>query len=52
MTDGPFDSRAIANLMLDDLSDDRRAVRLHADEGAELYSREELEQMVTSTYEM
>jgi hypothetical protein len=35
-----------------DLSDDRRAVRLHTDEGVELYSREELEQMVASTYEM
>lgn len=33
-------------------SDDRRAVRLHTDEGVELYSREELEQMVASTYEM
>lgn len=35
-----------------DPSDDRRAVRLHTDEGVELYSREELEQMVASTYEM
>ncbi|WP_232831419.1 hypothetical protein [Pseudogemmobacter bohemicus] len=35
-----------------DPSDDRRAVRLHTDEGLELYSREELEQMVASTYEM
>ncbi|WP_207189641.1 type VI toxin-antitoxin system SocB family DNA replication inhibitor toxin [Rhodobium orientis] len=33
-------------------SDGRRAVRLHTDEGVELYSREELEQMVASTYEM
>lgn len=35
-----------------DPSEDRRAVRLHSDEGVELYSRLELEQMVTSTYEM
>ena len=35
-----------------DPSNDRRAVRLHTDEGVELYSREELEQMVASTYEM
>ncbi len=35
-----------------DPSDDRRAVRLHTDEGVELYSREELEHMVASTYEM
>lgn len=32
--------------------DSRRAVRLHTDEGVELYSREELEFMVASTYEM
>lgn len=35
-----------------DPSDDRRVVKLHTDEGVELYSREELEQMVASTYEM
>ncbi|WP_026989628.1 type VI toxin-antitoxin system SocB family DNA replication inhibitor toxin [Fodinicurvata sediminis] len=35
-----------------DPSDGRRAVRLHTDEGVELYTREELELMVTSTYEM
>ncbi len=35
-----------------DPSDDRRAVRLHTDDGIELYPREELEQMVVSTYEM
>lgn len=35
-----------------DPSNDRRAVRLHTDEGVELYSREELEQMVASTYHM
>ena len=35
-----------------DPSEDRRAVRLHTDAGVELYSREELEQMVASTYEM
>ncbi len=35
-----------------DLSGDRRAVKLHADEGVPLYSREELERMVASTYEM
>lgn len=35
-----------------DPSDDRRAVRLHTDEGVELYSRDELETMVASTYEM
>lgn len=33
-------------------SDDRRAVILHTDEDVELYSREELEEMVASTYEM
>tara|TARA_R110002074_G_scaffold104113_4_gene224725 strand:- start:1416 stop:2117 length:702 start_codon:yes stop_codon:yes gene_type:complete len=32
--------------------DNRRAVRLHTDEGVGLYSREELEVMVTSTYNM
>lgn len=32
--------------------EDRRSVRLHTDEGIELYSREELELMVASTYEM
>jgi len=32
--------------------DGRRAVRLHTDEGVELYSRDELELMVASTYEM
>lgn len=31
---------------------DRRAIRLHSDENVELYSRDELELMVTSTYEM
>lgn len=35
-----------------DPSNDRRAVRLRTDEGVELYSREELERMVASTYEM
>ncbi|WP_199489472.1 type VI toxin-antitoxin system SocB family DNA replication inhibitor toxin [Pseudotabrizicola alkalilacus] len=35
-----------------DPSDDRRAVRLHTDEGIGLYSRDELEQMVASTYAM
>jgi hypothetical protein len=35
-----------------DPSDERRAVRLQTDEGLELHSREELEQMVASTYEM
>lgn len=35
-----------------DPSDDRRAVRLHTDDKVDLYSREELEQMVASTYEM
>ncbi|MBA84197.1 type VI toxin-antitoxin system SocB family DNA replication inhibitor toxin [Thalassobius sp. S69A] len=35
-----------------DPSDDRRAVRLHTDEGVDLYSREELELMVASTYDM
>lgn len=35
-----------------DPSDDRRTVRLYRDEGVELYSREELERMVASTYEM
>lgn len=33
-------------------SDGRRAVRLYTDAGIELYSREELEFMVASTYEM
>lgn len=32
--------------------DGRRAARLHTDEGIELYSREELELLVASTYEM
>ncbi len=35
-----------------DPSDDRRAVKLYTDEAVELYSREELERMVASTYEM
>jgi hypothetical protein len=35
-----------------DPSDGRRAVRLHTDESVELYTREELELMVASTYEM
>ena len=35
-----------------DPSGDRRAVRLHSDDGVELYSREELELMVASTYDM
>lgn len=35
-----------------DPADGRRAVRLHTDEAVELYSREELELMVASTYEM
>lgn len=35
-----------------DPSDDHRAVRLHTDEGVDLYSREELELMVASTYDM
>lgn len=35
-----------------DPADGRRAVKLHTDEGIELYSREELEQMVASTYDM
>ncbi|MBN9022456.1 MAG: hypothetical protein J0H08_10280 [Rhizobiales bacterium] len=35
-----------------DVSEDRRAVRLHTDVGVDLYSREELEHMVVSTYEM
>ncbi len=33
-------------------SDDRRAVRLHTDEVVDLYTREELELMVASTYDM
>lgn len=33
-------------------ADNRRAVRLHTDDGVDLYSREELEDMVASTYEM
>lgn len=35
-----------------DPSEERRSVRLHTDEGVKLYSQEELEQMVASTYEM
>jgi len=35
-----------------ELSEDRRAVRLYTDEGVELYSRDELQTMVGSTYEM
>lgn len=32
--------------------DGRRAIKLYSDEGVELYSRDELEHMVASTYEM
>jgi hypothetical protein len=35
-----------------DPSEDRRAVKLHTEDGIELYSREDLEQMVASTYDM
>ncbi len=35
-----------------DPAGDRRDVTLHTDEGVDLYSREELEYMVSSTYEM
>ncbi|MGV6876744.1 type VI toxin-antitoxin system SocB family DNA replication inhibitor toxin [Pseudochelatococcus sp. B33] len=35
-----------------DPSEDCRAVRLHTDERIDLYSREDLEQMVASTYDM
>lgn len=35
-----------------DPEDGRRSVRLHSDEGVELYAREDLELMVASTYEM
>ena len=47
-----FARRNTTIVQFGDPSDDRRAVRLHTDEGIELYSREELEQMVASTYAM
>ncbi len=50
--DEDFADVRLTILQLGDPSDDRRAVRLHTDENVELYSREELEQMVSSTYEM
>lgn len=50
--DEDFAGVRLTILQFCDPSDDRRAVKLHTDEGVELYSREELEQMVASTYEM
>jgi hypothetical protein len=50
--DEDFDGVRLTIVQFGDLSHDRRAVKLHTDEGVELFSREELEQMVTSTYEM
>ncbi|MBN9136371.1 type VI toxin-antitoxin system SocB family DNA replication inhibitor toxin [Phyllobacterium sp.] len=50
--DEDFAGVRLTIVQLGDPSNDRRAVRLHTDEGVELYSREELERMVASTYEM
>ncbi len=50
--DEDFANVRLTILQFADAANDRRAVRLHNDEGVELYSREELEQMVASTYEM
>ncbi len=50
--DEDFADVRLTIVQFSDPSDDRRAVRLHTDEGVELYSREDLEQMVASTYEM
>ncbi|AWZ19772.1 hypothetical protein [Roseovarius sp. TM1035] len=50
--DEDFANVRLTIVQFGDPSDGRRAVRLHTDEGVELYTREELEQMVASTYEM
>jgi hypothetical protein len=50
--DEDFSDVRLTIVQFGDTSDERRAVRLHTDEDVELYSREELEQMVASTYEM
>jgi hypothetical protein len=50
--DEDFADVRLTIVQFDDPSDDRRPVRLHTADGIELYSREELEQMVASTYEM
>lgn len=50
--DEDFADVRLTIVQFSDPSADRRAVRLHTDEGVELYSREDLEQMVASTYEM
>lgn len=50
--DEDFAGVRLTILQFGDQTDDRRPVKLHTDEGVELYSREELELMVASTYEM
>jgi hypothetical protein len=50
--DEDFADVRLTIIQFGDPSGDKRAVRLHTDEDVELYSREELEQMVASTYEM
>lgn len=50
--DEDFANVRLTIVQFGDPSGNRRAVRLHTDEGVQLYSREELEQMVASTYEM
>jgi hypothetical protein len=50
--DEDFADVRLTIIQFGDPSDNRRAVKLHCDEGVELYTREELEQMVVSTYEM
>lgn len=50
--DEDFTDVRLTIVQFGDPSEDRRSVRLYTDEGVELYSREELERMVASTYEM
>lgn len=50
--DEDFADVRLTIVQFSDPSEDRRTVRLHTDEGVELYSREDLEQMVASTFEM
>lgn len=50
--DEDFANVRLTIIQFGDPADDRRAVRLYTDEGVELYAREQLEQMVASTYSM
>lgn len=50
--DEDFADVRLAIVRFFDPEDDRRAVRLYTDAGVDLYSLEELEAMVTSTYDM